>query len=117
MGEVRAKYIAYGIGSGVGLGAYELVEESAFWIAGASLFGSDSAPVVLEAKLYGPESPRPRWEETSFVLNARDRAKALPPEARQHREVQVRLSMAKALEKLFKDLDAMAPEPTRQGAP
>lgn len=135
MGEVRAKYIAYGIGSGVawgvgtgllahdprlavGLGAYELVEESAFWIAGASLFGSYSAPVVLEAKLYGPDSPKPRWEETYYVLNARSKAKALPLEAQRHREVQVRLSMEKAIEKVFKDLEAMAPPDTeRQGAP
>ncbi len=125
LGEVRTKYILYGIGSGVGwglatgwlahnprlavgLGTYELFEETAFWIAGAGLFGSYSAPVVLEAKAFRNAEEKPLWEETYYVLNARKKLKTLPPELRAKREVQIHCSMERALEKLFADLDAMA---------
>jgi hypothetical protein len=135
LGEVRTKYILYGIASGVGwglatgwlahnpklavgLGTYELFEETAFWVAGAGLFGSYSAPVVLEAKVFQNAEKKPMWEETYYVLNARKKLKTLPPELRAKREVQIHCSMERALEKLFSDLDAMAsPNTTQAKAP
>ncbi len=138
LGEVRTRYILYGIASGVawgvgtglvahntqlaiGLGTYELLEESAFWIAGASLFGSFSAPVVLEARLVPAAGGPPAWSETYYVLNARQKLKALPPEARNPRERQLEASLDRALEKLFDDLDpllltAPTPPPVHQAA-
>ena len=79
LGEVRAKYIAWGIASGVGwgvgvgllahdprlavgLGLYELVEESAFWIGGSVLMGRWSSPAVVEARLVRANEEKPLWQ-------------------------------------------------------
>jgi len=81
--EVRAKYIAWGILSGVvwgvgvgllahdarlavGLGLYELLEESAFWIGGSMLMGRWSSPAVVEAQLTqtGSDTPSGRKRTT-----------------------------------------------------
>lgn len=121
LGEVRARYIAYGILSGVawgvgtglathstklalGLGGYELVEESIFWIAGSSLFGRFSAPVVLEAALLEKGRPRPLWTETYCVIWGGARLKAYPPRQRKDRKIQLQASLERALDKLFEDM-------------
>jgi hypothetical protein len=84
VGDVPTKLIVYGILSGVawgvgtglvtnniklaiGLGAYELAEESVFWIAGSSLLGKYSAPVVLEARLLEKGVKKPLWSETYYL--------------------------------------------------
>jgi hypothetical protein len=124
LGEVRSKYIVYGIASGVawgvgtglvahstklaiGLGTYELLEESAFWILGASMFGSYSAPVVVEARLIPTGQTKATWSETYYVLNGRKKLKSMPSEIRRHREIQLQASLDKAIEKIFKDLETM----------
>lgn len=124
LGEVRSSYIVYGIGSGVawglgtgliahntalalGLGGYELVEESAFWILGASLFGSFSAPAVVEARLFQDGHPKAIWSETYYVLNGRKLLKATPEPLRHRREVQLRASLDRVIEKVFQDLEPM----------
>lgn len=121
LGEVRAKYIAWGIASGVGwgvgtgllahdprlavgLGAYELVEESAFWIGGSVLMGRWSSPAVVEARLTRGSAAKPEWEETYYVLWARRELDAFPPEARRRREVQLQASLERVAGKLLKDL-------------
>lgn len=124
LGEVRAKYIAWGIASGVGwgvgtgllahdprlavgLGAYELVEESAFWIGGSVLMGRWSSPAVVEARLWRPGAEKPAWTETYYVLWARKELDAYPPGDRGKRDVQLHASLQRVLDKLFKDLEAL----------
>lgn len=130
LGEVRAKYIAYGIASGVawgvgtglvahdprlavGLGLYELIEESAFWIAGSALFGAYSAPVVVEAVVFEQSRPKAVWTASYYVLNGRKRLKALPEEQRSDRATQLHASLRGVLDKLFKDLEALPGFPHR----
>ncbi len=122
LGEVRAKYIAWGIASGVawgvgtgliahntrlavGLGVYELLEESAFWIGGSLLMGRWSSPAVVEAKLFRPGQIKPLWEETYHVLWASRELNAFPPKARRRREHQLQASLRKVIGKLFEDLE------------
>ena len=122
LGEVRARYIFYGIAGGVawgvgtglatgngtlalGLGAYELVEESAFWIGGSSLFAGRFAPAVVEASLRPTLGGKAVWSETYYVLSGRRWTKGLPEAARKRREVQVRASLEEVVARLFKDLE------------
>lgn len=124
LGEVRPKYIAWGILSGVawgvgtgllvhntrlavGLGAYELVEESAFWIGGSMLMGRWSSPAVVEAGLFREGTDKPIWEETYYVLWARQELAAFPCEAQSRRECQLQASLQKIIGKLFHDLEDM----------
>ena len=124
LGEVRAKYIALGILSGVawgvgtgliahnprlalGLGAYELVEESAFWIGGSLLMGRWSSPAVVEAQLRRRGVEKPLWEETYYVLWARQELAEYPKSDQERREVQLQASLHKVRKELFKDLEAM----------
>ncbi len=121
VGEVRTKYIVYGILSGVAwgvgtglathdprlavaLGGYELVEESIFWIAGSSLFGRFSAPVVLEARLLERGRPKPVWSETYYVIYGGSHLKDHPEAARKVRQTQIQASLDRALDGLMKDL-------------
>lgn len=132
LGEVRPKYIAWGILSGVawgvgtgllvhdarlavGLGVYELLEESAFWIGGSMLMGRWSSPAVVEARLRRGVADKPLWEETYYVLWARQELQAFPPTEQVHRERQLQASLRKVLGKLFRDLEAMPnfPGPVR----
>ncbi|MDE3244664.1 MAG: hypothetical protein KGN80_01160, partial [Acidobacteriota bacterium] len=139
LGEVRAKYIAYGIASGVawgvgtglvahdprlavGLGLYELIEESAFWIAGSAVFGAYSAPVVVEASVFDRTNPKALWKASYYILNGRKRLKALPEDQRSDRATQLHASLRGVLDKLFKDLESIpgfprAAEPSRGLAP
>ena len=132
LGEVRAKYIAWGILGGVGwgvgvgllahdtrlavgLGAYELLEESAFWIGGSMLMGRWSSPAVVEARLYrGPED-KALWDESYYVLWATRELAAFPPAEQARRERQLQASLRKVLGKLFRDLEAIPgfPRPVR----
>lgn len=124
LGEVRAKYIIYGIASGVawgvgtglvahdprlavGLGLYELVEESAFWIAGSAVFGAYSAPVVVEASVFEQRRPKAVWTASYYVLNGRKRLKGLPEDQRSDRATQLHASLRGVLDKLFKDLESI----------
>ncbi|WP_291272677.1 hypothetical protein [Geothrix sp.] len=124
LGEVRAKYIAWGIVSGVawgagvgllahdtrlavGLGTYELLEESAFWIGGSMLMGRWSSPAVVEAGFTRRGSDKPLWDETYYVLWARKELGALPANEQNRRERQLQASLRKAMGKLFKDLEAI----------
>lgn len=133
LGEVRARYIAWGILSGVGwgvgtglaahdprlavgLGAYELVEESAFWIGGSVLVGRWSTPAVLEAKLRRSGVEKPLWEETYHVLWARKELAAFPPADQRRREIQIEASLQKVLAQIFHDLEAMPDFPLRPPA-
>jgi hypothetical protein len=130
LGEVRAKYIAWGIASGVawgvgtglvahnpqlalGLGVYELLEESAFWIGGSLLMGSWSSPAVVEARLLRAGSDKPLWEETYYALWAREELRAFPEAERDRREVQLRASLQKIRAQLFGDLEAMPDFPKK----
>ncbi len=134
LGEVRARYIIYGILGGVawgigtgliahdprlaiGLGLYELVEESAFWIAGSAIFGAYSAPVVLEAGLFRRTEPKAVWRESYYVLNGRKLTKGLPAASGQDRSTQLHASLRVALDKLFKDLEAWPGFPNHAGPP
>jgi hypothetical protein len=122
LGEIRSRYLFYGIASGVawgvgtglvahnttlalGLGGYELLEESAFWLLGAGLFGSYSAPAVVEAHLIQSGQTKAAWSETYFVLNGRKRLKTQAPGLRHRREVQLQASLDKVLDKIFHDLE------------
>lgn len=124
LGEVRAKYIAWGILSGVGwglgvgllahdtrlalgLGAYELVEESAFWIGGSVLMGRWSSPAVMEARLSRAGSAQSLWHESYFVLWARKELAAFPPAEQTRRDRQLQASLRKLRGKLFHDLEAI----------
>ncbi len=124
LGEVRAKYIAYGIASGVawgvgtglvahdprlavGLGLYELIEESAFWIAGSAVFGAYSAPAVVEASVFDGTDPKAIWKVSYYALNGRKRLKALPEDQRSDRATQLHASLRGVLDKLFKDLESI----------
>ena len=124
LGEVRAKYIALGILSGVawgvgvglvahdarlavGLGVYELLEESAFWIGGSMLMGRWSSPAVVEARITRPTADRPLWEETYYVLWARQELAAFPKEEQSRRERQLQASLRRIMDKLFRDLEAI----------
>jgi len=121
---VRPKYIAWGIASGVawgvgvgllahntqlavGLGAYEFLEESAFWIGGSVLMGRWSSPAVVEASLHRASAAKPLWDETYYVLWARRELAAFPTAERGHREVQLRASLRRVLGKLLEDLEAI----------
>lgn len=134
LGEVRARYIVYGIASGVawgvgtgivahdprlafGLGLYELVEESAFWIAGSALFGAYSSPAVLEAALFEGEAKKAVWTESYYVLNGRKRLKGLPEAQAKDRATQLHATVRIALDKLFRDLEALPGFPKRAGPP
>jgi len=131
LGEVRTKYIVYGIASGVawgvgtgllahntslalGLGGYELLEESAFWIGGSAMFSSFSAPAVVEARLFREGETRPLWKETYFSLSGRGWIKELPE--RSDRGVQLRASLQKDILKILRDLEDIPgyPKDTRQ---
>lgn len=124
LGEVRAEYIAWGIATGVGwgvgvgllahdtrlavgLGLYELLEESAFWIGGSMLMGRWSSPAVVEARLSrgGPE--KPLWEETYYVLWARRELAVFPSSEQTKRERQLQASLRRVRSKLFRDLEAI----------
>lgn len=132
LGEVRAKYIAWGIASGVGwgvgvgllahdarlavgLGLYELLEESAFWIGGSVLMGRWSSPAVVEARLVRASTEKPLWEETYYVLWARRELAAFPAAEQAKRERQLQASLRKVMGKLFHDLEAIPgfPPPLR----
>ena len=139
LGEVRPKYIAWGIASGVawgvgvglvahnprlalGLGAYEFLEESAFWLGGSLLMGRWSSPAVVEACLRRTGVAKPLWDETYYVLWASQELAAFPPAERDRREVQLRASLRKVLGKLFEDLEAIpgfprAAAPTAENRP
>jgi hypothetical protein len=134
LGEVRAKYIAWGIASGVGwgvgvgllahdprlavgLGLYELVEESAFWIGGSVLMGRWSSPAVVEARLVRANEAKPVWRETYYVLWARQELAALPPAEQKRRERQLQASLRKVMGKLLHDLEAIPEFPRRVGLP
>lgn len=124
LGEVRTKYIVYGIASGVawgvgtgllahdprlaaGLGAYELLEETAFWIGGSSLFSSYSAPAVVEARIYRQGEAKPLWTDTYYALSGRAWTRDLPPPQRANRSIQLRASLQKILVKILEDLKAI----------
>ncbi len=134
LGEVRAKYILYGIAGGVawgvgtglvahdprlaiGLGLYELLEESAFWIAGSALFGAHSAPAVVEAAVFHGTAPKAIWTAGYYILNGRKRLKGLPEDQRSDRATQLRGALRVALDKLFKDLEAIPGFPRQAGPP
>jgi hypothetical protein len=131
LGEVRTKYVVYGILSGVAwgvgtgllthntrlavaLGGYELLEETVFWIAGSSLFGRFSAPVVLEATLQATGAPKPAWTATYYVIWGGKRLQDFPEAARKDRAVQLHASLERALDQLFEDLALL---PGLQGPP
>jgi hypothetical protein len=133
LGEVRTKYIVYGIASGVawgvgtgllahstklavGLGGYELLEESAFWIGGTSLFSSFSAPAVVEARLFRIGEDQPLWHETYYALSGRAWTKTLPKDLRTNRAVQLRASLQKVILKILDDLEGIPgfPKGTRK---
>lgn len=124
LGEVRPKYIAWGILSGVawgvgtgllvhntrlaiGLGAYELVEEGAFWIGGSMLMGRWSSPAVVEARLFREGMAKPIWEETYYVLWTRQELAAFPTDLRSRREYQLQASLRKIMGRLFHNLEAI----------
>ncbi len=134
LGEVRAKYIVYGIASGVawgvgtglvahdprlavGLGLYELVEESAFWIAGSAVFGAYSAPVVVEAAVLDGRNPKAVWTASYYIINGRKHLKALPEDQRSDRAIQLHAALRVFLDKLFKNLEAAPGFPRRLGPP
>lgn len=133
LGEVRTKYIVLGIASGVawgvgtgllahdprlawGLGGYELVEETAFWIGGVGLFSSFSAPAVVEARLVRKGEDRPVWEETYYSLSGRKWIKALPKDQHSDRRVQLHASLQRTLSSLLEDLEKVPgfPQDTRK---
>lgn len=136
LGEVRTKYLVWGILSGVGwgvgvgllahdtrlalgLGLYELVEESAFWLGGSLLMGRWSSPAVVEARLTRKGEAQPLWKETYFVLWARQELAAFPPGDQSLRERQLQASLRKVMAKLFHDLEAIPgfPPPVRPRVP
>lgn len=133
LGEVRTKYIVYGIASGVAwgvgtglvahnaalaasLGGYELVEEGAFWIGGGSLFSSFSAPAVVEARLFRSREDTPLWTETYYALSGRAWTKDLPGDVRRRRTVQLRASLQKIVTRILADLESIPgfPKGTRE---
>ena len=124
LGEVRTKYIAWGILSGVGwgvgvgllahdarlaagLGLYELLEESAFWIGGSLLMGRWSSPAVVRARLYRGASDKALWEETYYVLWARRELAAFPPAEQGRREHQLQASLQAIERNLLRDLGSI----------
>ena len=71
------------------------------------LMGRWSSQAVVEARLFREGTAKPIWEETYYVLWARQELAAFPPEAQSRRECQLRASMQKVQKKLFHDLEAM----------
>lgn len=84
---------------------YELLEESAFWIGGSSLFSSFSAPAVVEARLTRLGESKPFWTETYYALSGRTWIKDLPEGIRNNRSVQLRASLQKVVLKILEDLE------------
>ena len=121
LGEVRTKYIVVGIASGVawgvgvgllahdprlafGLGGYELLEESVFWIGGSSLFDACFAPAAVEARLFRAGDEKPLWQETYYALDGKAWTQGDAAGLRVDRGLQLRASLQTVLEKLFLDL-------------
>jgi hypothetical protein len=133
LGEIQTRYILYGIASGVlwgvgtgllahnshlawGLGVYELLEESAFWIGGSSLFGSFSAPAVVKARLYRTGKDAACWAETYCALSGRSLIEDLSDEQRSDRSIQLRASLQVVVLKILEDLETIPgfPRGTRE---
>ncbi len=99
--------VAHNTRLAVGLGVYELLEESAFWIGGSMLMGRWSSPAVVEARLTRAGVEKPLWDETYHVLWARRELAAFPPEEQHRRERQLQASLRKILGNVFRDLEAL----------
>lgn len=147
-GRIKRRWLVYLIGSGMveaavqgvvayhvvdnvwvalGIGLEETASELITWGGGAWLFDAWYAPVTLEAKLVAASDGRTVWRDVVFVGIDRKALKALPEAERERREVQLKVTAAKARAELVHDLEKAAgyrlhpwrpaPPPLRQRHP
>lgn len=128
-GQIKKKWLAYLIGSGVVEGVVqgvlaskltdnswvgiavaleEIGQEVLVWGGGAYLFDKHYAPVTLEAQLISTLDGKPIWDDTVFVSVDKAAIEALPEKDRKKKEIQLNLTANKALKELAKDLDQKA---------
>jgi len=123
-GHIKRRWLAYLIGSGVAEGvvqgavattvttvwvglvvaAEEITSEVLTWGGGAYLFNAHYAPITLEAELIAAHDGRRLWHKVTFVAIDRKALKKLPEEERARKEVQLRVTLARAERKLTKSL-------------
>jgi len=124
-GRIKGRWVTYLIGSGVveaavqgvvaarvvhngwvglAVGLEELGSEVLTWGGGAWLFNAWYAPVTLQARLVAARDGRTVWRDLVFVPRDRKALKALPPERRARREVQLAATSARAEAELVEDL-------------
>jgi hypothetical protein len=128
-GRIKRRWLVYLIGSGaaeavvqgvvtanvvgsgwvgLGIGLEEMGSELLTWGGGAWLFNAWYAPVTLEARLVAAADGRTLWREVVFVGIDRKALKAFPKSERGRREVQLRVTAAKARTDLVRDLERAA---------
>jgi hypothetical protein len=119
-GHIKSRWLAYLIGSGVAEGvaqgaiagavttvwvglavaAEEIASEVLTWGGGSYLFNAHYAPITLEAELIDSRDGHRLWHKITFVASDRKALKKLPEEERTRKEVQLRVTLARAERKL-----------------
>jgi hypothetical protein len=123
-GHIKRRWLAYLIGTGVAEGvaqgaiatsvttiwvglavaAEEITSEVLTWGGGACLFNAHYAPITLEAELIDSRDGDRLWHKVTFVAIDRKALKKIPKEERARKEVQLRLTLARAERKLVASL-------------
>lgn len=79
---------------------FELLTSTPVWFGGGYLFGVAFRPVRAEASAIDPVTGAVVWHETEVAIYTRGRLKEVPEEDRKKKEVQLRLNLAAAMERL-----------------
>jgi hypothetical protein len=123
-GHIKRRWLAYLIGSGVAEGvpqgaiatsvttiwvglavaAEEITSEVLTWGGGACLFNAHYVPITLEAELIDSRDGDRLWHKVTFVAIDRKALKKIPKEEHARKEVQLRLTLARAERKLVASL-------------
>jgi hypothetical protein len=123
-GHIKRRWLGYLIGSGVAEGvaqgaiagavtnvwiglivaAEEITSEVLTWGGGAYLFNAHYAPITVEAELIDSGDDHRIWHKVTFVAIDRKALKKLPEEERTRKEVQLRVTLARAERKLVASL-------------
>ncbi|MDE2038680.1 MAG: hypothetical protein KGO96_10885 [Elusimicrobia bacterium] len=128
-GKVKTRWVALLVGSGMieglaqgvavaatlgnpwvaaGVGAEEAAQESVEWVGGAYLFDRFYTPVILEGRLVSVADGKIVWSATALEAGAGKAAKKLPKEERKLKQVRLRLTAARAADRLAQKLDRKA---------
>lgn len=125
-GQLKRRWIAILIGSGVGegvvqgvvvakatqsaaLGAAAMLEEIGqeilTWGGGAHLFNEHYSPVILEGRLTSAVDGKALWSDTALASIDKQALKKLPEDQQKKREVQLRVTAEKAERELVGALE------------